>query len=221
MSDRPTKKERREAARRARKEAQIRARRAQTRKRIVSVLVGAGVIGLIVALFMISSAGKRATVQELNDLATSVGCTELESYPSMGAEHIGQGETGTYERTPPDSGNHLGSGTSNTGVLDAPPPNELMTHNLEHGHVGLLYREGIDEALITALQDVARSDPSWVFAAQYAMPEGRDISMVAWRYRVDCPSAADVDADTLKQTAESFVAARKGAGPESVPGSAS
>jgi hypothetical protein len=219
VSDRPTKKERREAARKARKEAQIRARRAQARKRVISVLVGAGVIALIVALFMVSSAGKRATVQELNDLATSMGCTELESFPSMGAEHIGPTDSATYERIPPDSGNHFGGGTSNTGVLSEAPRNELFAHNLEHGHVGLMYREGISAELVTALQDVARSDVGWIIAAPYPMPEGRDVSLVSWRHRIDCPSAAEMDAASLKDAAEKFVAARKNNAPESIPGS--
>lgn len=219
MPDRPTKKERRDAARIARREAQRRAQRARARKRVVGGLVGVVVVALIFGLFALQSAGNKAKVADLNTLASDLGCTELASFPSMGQEHIGDGETGTYDRLPPDSGNHFGSGTSPTGALAGSPPNENFVHNLEHGQVGLLYRPGIDASLVTALETVAKSDSSWVIAAPYdQMPEGRDISMVAWRNRVDCPSADGMDSGKLEDAAGKFVTARKSSAPESVPG---
>lgn len=219
MPNGPTKKERRDAARSARHEAQARAAKARVRKRITSGLVAVGAVVLIFAWVQMQGANSRKASAGLNTLATGIGCTELQSLASMGAKHIGETDAAQYDRLPPDSGDHFGGGSSNTGVLADSPRNELLAHNMEHGHAGLMYRQDLDPALVASLHAVANDNNLWSLSAPYAqMPEGIDVALTSWRHRIECSDLEAADAPALKDLATKFVDQRKQQGPEKIPG---
>ena len=56
----------------------------------------------------------------------------------MGAEHIPVGETANHSTTPPASGPHWPA-TAECGIHDEELPDELIVHNMEHGHVVISY----------------------------------------------------------------------------------
>ena len=63
----------------------------------------------------------------------------VETYPSEGANHIPTGERVTYRTEPPNSGPHYAQWAP-PGFYDRPLPDELLVHNLEHGHIIIHYR---------------------------------------------------------------------------------
>jgi hypothetical protein len=217
VSDRPTKRERRDLAKVARIEAEKRARRAAARRRVrgLFTLLLIGVI--VVGLFLYQSKKNREKTDLVNSLATELGCGEMVSFPKVGEEHVETGEV-IYPRMPPESGNHRPS-LAKTGVHDAPIETETTTHNLEHGAVMLQYAASVRPEVVTALNDVALGNPLWVISAPYAeFDEGTVLSMTAWEHRIDCPSTKAADAEKIGDLATAFVAARRDKAPESFPG---
>jgi len=61
-----------------------------------------------------------------------------------------------YNSNPPTSGWHYGGGTAPWGVQTQPIPDELTTHNLEHGGIVIHYRQGLDQGTINQLTTLAR-----------------------------------------------------------------
>jgi hypothetical protein len=217
VADRPSKKERRDLAKQARIEAERRSRRANARRRVVSFLSLLAVIGLIAGLFIWQSSKSKKVAQRVDELAQELNCEGMESFESVGSNHVPEGEI-TYPRMPPESGDHRPS-WANTGVFDTPLETELTTHNLEHGAVVIHYAETVSETVVSALRDVALTDPQWVILAPYTeFSDGQVLSMTAWQHRVDCSKTTPPDAAKYGEMARAFIDARKNKGPESVPG---
>ncbi|MGH9203529.1 MAG: DUF3105 domain-containing protein, partial [Vicinamibacterales bacterium] len=96
-----------------------------------------------------------------------------------------------------------------------PIPNETQVHNLEHGHVGLQYREASPAAL-AVMNGVMQQQSELVFVAPYP---GMDavIALTAWRVSVTC-AKEPTDRAVLENLVRSFVATYKSKAPENIPG---
>lgn len=96
-----------------------------------------------------------------------------------------------YSTSPPTSGPHMGS-VAPWGVNDSPIRNELQTHNLEDGGIGIQYNcpEGCPELVEQLAAIVGRYHES-VFMAPYPDMDAR-ISLTAWT-RIDQLSEFDED----------------------------
>ena len=53
---------------------------------------------------------------------------------ATGARHVPEGQTVSHSTTPPTSGTHWPV-WANCGVYDTEIPDEIIVHNMEHGHV--------------------------------------------------------------------------------------
>ncbi|WP_203335565.1 DUF3105 domain-containing protein [Nocardioides limicola] len=73
-------------------------------------------------------------------------------YEDLPVDH--QRGTIDYPQGPPVGGPHNATWLT-CGVYDAPVPNELMVHSLEHGTLWLTYRPGLSQAQIDTLADLA------------------------------------------------------------------
>ena len=210
----PTKAERRDDARTRRlEEMKRRQRKAAVRKMYsigLAVLIVAGIAGLVV----LSQKGSGKDKAALAALVTSAGCEKEQTPSDLGAGHLdkAKGETATYNSKPPTSGKHLPN-WSNTGVLTAPVDTEMQVHNLEHGHVVIQYKD-IDDALITKLEAVAKTDATRIITAPYNdMPY--KVAITSWGHLVGCNTPNDGVVDAAK----AFADQRKGKGPEGdIPG---
>lgn len=215
MAEKPTKRERREAARRARMEAQRRAARRKKMRQLWGALIGVAVIGGIVAAVIISGGSRRAAAAELNELAPAAGCEVPQSHPNEGRQHIDDiNQAVDYQTEPPNSGDHFGS-WADTGIHQTPIPTTQQVHNLEHGHVGIQYTDALPVEVVTALEEAVRGDDEWAFLAP--RPEmDVPLAFTAWQWTSRCDNPGS--AEDVKAYAERFVEVRKRGAPEDIAG---
>jgi hypothetical protein len=140
--------------RRERREKQKRQRQRQTQKRRSSggisnqLVIGGFVIGAIVlAVLGLRAAGvfdPPAAALDINsaDFQIPAGTTIGTQEPLLSPEHIPSPQKGSYNTFPPTSGQHwnqAGLAPAPWGIKDANLPNEVTTHNLEHGGIVIGY----------------------------------------------------------------------------------
>ncbi|HEX9774482.1 MAG TPA: DUF3105 domain-containing protein [Actinomycetota bacterium] len=216
---RETKRERREAARLARIEAQRRAARKRKMRGVLTLVALVVIAGLIGVAVYLSGASARRAGQELARLAAPAGCTEVQSFGDEGSTHVDSPTDVEYRTTPPTSGNHYGN-VGNTGIYHVQAPDENMVHNLEHGHVGIWYaQDGIDDAVLEALKGVVRENATGAFLSPRPdLPDGVTIAFTAWQHMSTCgtPGASE----DVAAYAGRFIEAQGAKGPEGfLPGS--
>jgi hypothetical protein len=140
--------------RRERREKQKRQRQRQPQKRRSSggisnqLLIGGFVVGAIVlAVLGLRAAGvfdPPAAALDINsaDFQIPAGTTIGTQEPLLSPEHIPSPQKGSYNTAPPTSGQHwnqAGLAPAPWGIKDANLPNEVTTHNLEHGGIVIGY----------------------------------------------------------------------------------
>jgi Protein of unknown function (DUF3105) len=160
---RPTKAERREAARIEREAIQRQMAQRRRTRSIGLVLVALAVVIAIVAVFMTSggddtSASGLPSAETLLSQATaakdSAGCDDVQETtnysdapgedPTIDHEHVDTAERpalSTYPTIPPASGPHDPTPLT-AGIYDTPPDVYRMLHSLEHGAVIIWYAPG-------------------------------------------------------------------------------
>jgi len=140
--------------RRDRREKQKRQKQRQQQRRGSSggisnqIIVAIFVIGAIgLAILGARAAGVFEPAAAAFDLNSSefqvpAGTTIGTQEPVLAAEHITPPQKGNYNTVPPTSGQHwnqAGLAPATWGIKDATLPNEVTTHNLEHGGVVIAY----------------------------------------------------------------------------------
>ena len=140
--------------RRERREKQKRQRQREPQKRRGSggitnqLVIGGFVLGaLALAFFGLSAAGvfqPPAAAIDLNsaDFQIPAGTTIGTKEPLLQPEHIVPPAKGSYNTVPPTSGQHYnqaGLAPAAWGIKDSNLPNEVTTHNLEHGGIVIGY----------------------------------------------------------------------------------
>jgi len=133
----------------------------------------------------------------------------VERHPDEGANHVPTGQRVSYRTNPPNSGPHYAQWAP-PGFYDRTLPDELLVHNLEHGHVIIHYRP---DALTPEIeQHILGLTRSWTdnWAAVLAVPRPgmqHAFTLAAWRHlmRLD---------EYDRELVELFVDAFIGRGPE-------
>jgi hypothetical protein len=140
--------------RRERREKQKRQRQRQPQKRRSSggmtnqIIIGVFVLGaLVLAGAGLNAAGvfqPPAAAIDLNsaDFQIPAGTTIGTQQPLLNPEHIVPPAKGSYNTVPPTSGQHYnqaGLAPATWGIKDSTLPNEVTTHNLEHGGIVIGY----------------------------------------------------------------------------------
>jgi len=140
--------------RRERREKQKRQRQREPQKRRGSggitnqLVIGGFVLGaLALAFFGLSAAGvfqPPAAAIDLNsaDFQIPAGTTIGTKEPLLQPEHIVPPAKGSYNTVPPTSGQHYIQAVlapATWGIKDSNLPNEVTTHNLEHGGIVIGY----------------------------------------------------------------------------------
>ena len=220
MPNKPTKRERREASKAARFEAERKAKKERRNRVLMSSLIGAGIIGLIVAIVLASGSSTKVNVTGLNKDASAAGCTNLITNADQGRSHIQSPKTFNYNSNPPTSGSHYaiaGQAPAPTGVHLQPIQDENQVHNLEHGHIGIQYNN-ISEAVRSALEQFTNAHDTYVFMApRPQLPTGVLLSFTRWDQVINCASPTDPSA--VAKLAQTFYNDFHGDGPEgALPG---
>jgi hypothetical protein len=88
------------------------------------------------------------------------GVTVGTQQPLQSPEHIPVGQKGSYNTTPPTSGQHWSSvnpaAPAPWGIKDSTLQNEVTTHNLEHGGIVIAYNN-LSTAEVDQLKSVVRA----------------------------------------------------------------
>jgi hypothetical protein len=214
-SERLTKAQRKEEARRQRLEIERRMARAR-RTRWIAV----GLVVLLVAAGVAYYALRpRPEVQDPRELLAAApqatraaGCTDVKNVgpyqpESLDAAHIGtQGGPGTmpllssYPSVPPASGPH-NLRPWPRGVYSTPPPIDQVIHSLEHGAAVVWYAPEASGEELAKIEDFYRdaSNGQKVIVAPYdypdqgaagSLPGGSTMALVAWHHVETCTSVS-------------------------------
>ena len=102
--------------------------------------------------------------------------------PIEGEGHVPVGESVSYSTNPPLSGEHWPE-TAVCGIYDEELPDELVVHNLEHGHVVISYNlPEPDDArrLIELVERLNRRAGDWGILRPYSKIMPGTVAMTAW-----------------------------------------
>jgi hypothetical protein len=112
----------------------------------------------------------------------------------LGREHIQVGQTATYNSVPPTSGQHwnqLGVAPAPWGIKDTNLPNEVTTHNLEHGGIVIAYNNltttEVDQ-LKTVVRDLMSSGYPKVILEPYPKLTDAKVALTAWTWLYKLPT---------------------------------
>jgi Protein of unknown function (DUF3105) len=116
-------------------------------------------------------------------------CLPGQAVPLMASPHIAEAAADVdYNSNPPTSGPHFGF-TVAPGIYDAPIPDGLTVHALEHGHIAIQYVPDTPAETVADLRDVARRHLNDVVLAPYPrLSDG--IALTAWG-RIDVLDSVD------------------------------
>jgi uncharacterized protein DUF3105 len=210
-----TKRERKvEAKQRRLEELKRRARRKRMRKVYGGGAAAVVVVVIIVVAALAGGRGKADRVR-LNELAAKAGCDRLQSPTIEGSQHVSSPARVAYKTNPPTSGDHYPSPTS-TGTYNSPIQDEILVHNLEHGHVEFLWKPGeVSQEIVTALQGIVRSDRSFSLVAPRPT-NNVPLAFTAWGQLLKCPRPASATA--VVAAARQFKKMFRDHGREHIPG---
>lgn len=131
--------------------------------------------------------------------------------------HIGPGQSVQYNSTPPTSGDHSEQ-WADCGFYDEGLPDELITHNLEHGNIVVSYNlAGQQEVdVLKSVWPDLQAAEQWGIARFYDKIPVGTIAVAAWG-RLDTITEVDVIRNSLNRI-DQFLASYAGnLGPERIP----
>jgi hypothetical protein len=224
-----SRKEQREAARKAREEQARAEAAAQKRKKIIGLSV-AGVLGValvaaIVVAIVLGSGGDDnggggsadaepvAITGAVGEAAREAGCVAYE-YPDQGRDHVPEGPV-DYNSNPPTSGGHRPV-PADDGLYDTgnSPETEATVHSLEHGRINIQYREGLPASQIEQLRKVADERDAYhvlFFQNDTDMPYA--VAATSWTRLLGCKSFNPKVLNAIRAFRDEYT----DAGPEVVP----
>jgi hypothetical protein len=130
--------------------------------------------------------------------------------PNQGQAHINAGDPHIpYDTNPPASGPHYPY-AADLGNYRETLPDELLVHNLEHGHIWLSYRDANDQDAINLLSELQRRNRRYVIVTHRPQNDTR-IAAAAWTRLLTGDDLTD------KQI-QAFILRYQDRAPESIPG---
>jgi len=203
MSQQPSKKEKREAARSARVEAQ-RARE-KARKRKKNVLLALLVIGaLLLGAFGVNAYlnGKGKVKKD----TAAAGCVDKEFKELNASPHLEpSAPVPDYNSNPPTSGLHFDQ-TAPWGTSDETIEDRMLVHNLEHGGLAIHYKDLPDDDVDALVDFVEDTYEDGVIAHPNDQIKST-IAIAAWGHLRTCESYN-------QNAVRAFIKARCNKGPE-------
>ena len=158
------------------------------RKKTNKWYLGASIViaVLVIASFAFASfsgggGGGNAGTGNANEFVEGVG---VEQDIMSTKDHLPEGQSVVYSTSPPTSGDHWNplSGLPRCGFYEEGLPNELTTHNLEHGNIVVSYNLPLEsdvQALRSAINGVGLANV-WGIARFYPDIEPGTVALAAW-----------------------------------------
>ncbi len=146
-------------------------------------------VGRAIGVFEPPAAPIDVNSKEFDTAGQTVG-TKIEALPP---EHVPSGQKATYNSVPPTSGQHWAppAAPAPWGIKDSTLPNEVTTHNLEHGGVVIAYN-GLSTSETDQLKDTVRQLTAGGFPKVILepYPELKDakVALTAWTWLYKLPS---------------------------------
>jgi len=126
----------------------------------------------------------------------------IRQFPILESPHVKNGPVPqeAYNSNPPTSGPHRAV-PLDWGVHDAPVPDWIAVHNLEHGGIWISYRPGLDDAALEKLKQLANHYPNAVVLSPRPKDD-RPVIVASWGriMRLD-----EADTDKIERFILSFV----------------
>jgi uncharacterized protein DUF3105 len=196
-----TRRDRRDKQKRQRQRQQQHQRRRSSGGIGNQILIGGAVIGAIVlAILGLRAAGvfePPAKALDVNSLEFQVpaGTTIGTLQPDQGNGHIPVGQKGTYNSVPPTSGEHWSSSAPAApapwGIKDGMLPNEVTTHNLEHGGIVIAYNN-LTSAETDQLKSIVRALTNGTYRKIILEPYpplgDAKVALTSWRWLLKLPN---------------------------------
>ena len=189
------------------------------RKKTNKWYLGASIViaVLVIASFAFASfsgggGGGNAGTGNANEFVEGVG---VEQDIMSTKDHLPEGQSVVYSTSPPTSGDHWNplSGLPRCGFYEEGLPNELTTHNLEHGNIVVSYNLPIEsdvQALRSAINGVGLANV-WGIARFYPDIEPGMVALAAWGV---LDTMLGVDRDRISRFFEAYSGVL---GPETIP----
>jgi hypothetical protein len=159
---------------------------------VLGVVVG--VVALIVVARALGAFDPPAAPIDVNSTQfDTTGQTVGTKIEALGGEHIQSGQTGNYNSVPPTSGQHWAAPAAPApwGIKDTNLPNEVTTHNLEHGGVVIAYNN-LSTAEVDQLKGIVRDMMSSgypkVILEPYPKLTDAKVALTAWTWLYKLPS---------------------------------
>lgn len=189
------------------------------RKKTNKWYLGASIViaVLVIASFAFASfsgggGGGNAGTGNANEFVEGVG---VEQDIMSTKDHLPEGQSVVYSTSPPTSGDHWNplSGLPRCGFYEEGLPNELTTHNLEHGNIVVSYNLPLEsdvQALRSAINGVGLANV-WGIARFYPDIEPGMVALAAWGV---LDTMLGVDRDRISRFFEAYSGVL---GPETIP----
>jgi hypothetical protein len=173
----------------ARRKPAKRRRRGRTRTYLIA---GAVILG-IAALFVVPQIMSSRRMSALNNLAKAAGCGELEETETSGAQqHLAEGQTTTYDSSPPTHGSHA-QNIIPAGIYDEPFTNVLgdrptiyqAVHSLEHAYV-IVWHDRLTDEQQRALERRYRNERKVIVVPYPQLSGNTKVALTAWGRKMTC-----------------------------------
>jgi hypothetical protein len=134
----------------------------------------------------------------------------VQEMPDEGRDHVPEGTEVDYDSEPPTSGPHYPNWAPAGIHNQNPPADELLVHNLEHGHIVIFYEPSLvtDESVQKISELTDEYDGQWDAVLAVPRPEmDVELTLTAWTYKMELE---EFDEELI----DAFVDAYRGKGPE-------
>lgn len=199
MPEKPTKRERKDEAKKRRLEEMKRRQRHARMRKFYTWGTVALVLAIIAGLIVWNTIKTANTKNKAKNLAAAAGCELPGFHKSEGQKHILPTDPRvSYGTNPPTSGSHYNGNAGNgmfaptaTGVYPVAIQDEVQVHNLEHGHIIFQYQPGaITDSVLNGLIAIWRKNKTLVIVApRPSMPY--KLAFTAWTELQGCASPND------------------------------
>lgn len=199
---------RREAEERRKAEQRKQARRRSLLTIGSAVLVGAIVVGAIVAQRR-SGEGPGAP-DNVGVAAAEANCADVEEFEEQEADHIDTGAAHEpYNSSPPTSGPHYATPAGTEFFAEQIPPEQLV-HNLEHGQIVIWYAPDAPAEVQSQVEDLVVQETNATAAAPYPDIEAPyQLVLSAWGASQACEKVS-------QEVVDDFRREYQGKGPEAL-----
>jgi hypothetical protein len=158
---------------------ELRQKRARERRNRL-LIIGAVVVGVVALIALVVMQSGVLSPAPTVALASTGTCGSVQSFPSLGQDHINPGDPHPpYNSNPPTSGWHWPA-PQNWGIYSQPQVQEQILHNLEHGGVNIQYKD-LNGPEVQRLVNLVHADPYKLILAPYpGLPSDVKIALTVW-----------------------------------------